>query len=202
MHVHVVAGQLFCGQLSSHHLSLSASKSEPGPVVVPLQIPNVQPGSATHVDSCSYVQSEVLSLHVLQTWGVHPSGTAGGSDGRGDGGGGGGGDGQTAADQLYAFVKAATSFHASCITCLLHSSEASAEPSNILSILDALETSQAEMPGWLKAVSPFLPLNVVIKCVTLLVSHTSGWLKSKASLNVFVIVVTSLVSQASSELKS
>ena len=75
-------------------------------------------------------------------------------------------------------------------------------PSNILSILDALETSQAEMPGWLKAVSPFLPLNVVIMCVTLLVSKSSGWLKSKASLNVFVIVVTSLVSQASSELKS
>ena len=94
MHVHVVAGQLFCGQLSSHHLSLSASKSEPGPVVVPLQIPNVQPGSATHVDSCSTVQSESLALHVLQTWGVHPSGTAGGSDGRGDGGerGGDGGD--------------------------------------------------------------------------------------------------------------
>ena len=97
MHVHVVAGQLFCGQLSSHHLSLSASKAEPGPVVVPLQIPSVQPGSATHVDSCSYVQSEVLSLHVLQTWGVHPSGTAGssggGGDGDGDGGGGLGGGG-------------------------------------------------------------------------------------------------------------
>ena len=92
VHEHVVAGQLFCGQLSSHHLSLSASKSEPGPVVVPLQIPNVQPGSATHVDSCSIVQSESLALHVLQTWGVHPSGTAGGGGGRG-GGGESGGDG-------------------------------------------------------------------------------------------------------------
>ena len=153
MHVQVVAGQLFSGQLSTHHLSLSASKAEPGPVVVPLQIPNVQPGSATHVDSCSYVQSEVLSLHVLQTWGVHPSGTAGGSDGRGDGGGGGGGDGQTAADQLYAPVKAATSFHASYISCLLHASEASAVPSNMLPMFDALETSQAEMPGWLNQVA-------------------------------------------------
>ena len=145
---------------------MSASKSEPGPVVVPLQIPNVQPGSATHVDSCSTVQSESLALHVLQTWGVHPSGTAGGSDGRGDGGGGGGGDGQTAADQLYASVKAATSFHASCITCLLHSSEASAEPSNIWDMQvpsyadpdqhefnNTLETSQAEMPGWLNQVA-------------------------------------------------
>ena len=83
-----------------------------------------------------------------------------------DGGGGGGGDGQTAADQLYAFVKAATSFHASCITCLLHSSEASAEPSNIWDMQvpsyadpdqhefnNTLETSQAEMPGWLNQVA-------------------------------------------------
>ena len=156
MHVHVVAGQLFSGQLSTHHLSFSASKSEPGPVVVPLQIPNVQPGSATHVDSCSIVQSESLALHVLQTWGVHPSGTAGGSDGRGDGGGGGGGgDGQTAADQLYASVKAATSFHASCITCLLQSSDSSAVPWNIWEqwCNNTLETSQAEMPGWLNQVA-------------------------------------------------
>ena len=90
--------------------------------------------------------------------------------------GGDGKPGQTAADQSY--VKAATLCHASRSSTLLHSSEASAEPSNILSILEALETSQAEMPGWLKAVSPFLPLNVVIMCVILLVSHTSSWLKA------------------------
>ena len=51
---------------------------------VPLQIPFSQPGSATHVDSCSLVQKP--ALHVLQTCGVHPSGTAGGGSGGSPGG--------------------------------------------------------------------------------------------------------------------
>ena len=59
--------------------------------------------------------------------------------------------GQTAADQSYSLVKAAMSDHASYISCLLHSSEASAESSNMLLMTDTLEMSHAEMPGWLKA---------------------------------------------------
>ena len=95
----------------------------------------------------------------------------------GGGGGGGGGRGsvQTAADQSCALVKAAATFHASYSSCLLHSSEASAELSNMPVMTDTLEMSHAEMPGWLKA---FAPWNVLSIAITLLVSQASGWLKT------------------------
>ena len=98
--------------------------------------------------------------------------------GGGSGGGGGGrGSVQTAADQAYSFVKAATSFHASCTSALLHSSEASAESSNMSVMADALETSQAaRLAGWLKLVS----LSMFGIVVTLETSQTSGRLKAKA----------------------
>ena len=51
-------------------------------------------------------------------------------------------------------AKASTLSHASRTSFLLHSSDASAEPVNVLPMgSDTLETSQAEMPGWLKLVA-------------------------------------------------
>ena len=90
MHVHVVAGQLFRRQLSSHHLSLSASVW-------------AWPGSRAAADSeCTTRVRDARGQLLVCAIGsayctccrpqVHPSGTAGGGDGRGDGGGGGGGD--------------------------------------------------------------------------------------------------------------
>ena len=67
-------------------------------------------------------------------------------------------------------MKAATSFHASYTSALLHSSEASAEFSKMLGMVVALETSQLEMPGWSKLVAP---ANVEVIVVTRLVSQVS-----------------------------
>ena len=75
----------------------------------------------------------------------------GGGDGGGDGGGGVGGGEQKLAVQLYSFVKAATSCHASCIFCLLQSSDSSAVPSNVPRIAVTELVSQAS--GWLKALA-------------------------------------------------
>ena len=71
----------------------------------------------------------------------------GGGDGGGDGGGGVGGGEQKLAVQLYLFVKAATSFHASCIFCLLQSSDSSAVPSNVNRIVVTALASQGR--NWL-----------------------------------------------------
>ena len=127
-------------------------------------------------------------------------GGGGGGGGGGDGGGGGGGRGsvQTEADQSHpgpthpgpwcivkgtSRCKYATLFHAKYSSCLLHASEASAESTNMSVMAGALETSQAEMPGWLKAVALLdpgftAPLNIHTMFVTLLVSHASGRLNS------------------------
>ena len=64
-------------------------------------------------------------------------------DGGGDGGGGVGGGEQKLADQLYSFVKAVTSSHASRITCLLQSSDSSAVPSNVPHIVVTALVSHA-----------------------------------------------------------
>ena len=75
----------------------------------------------------------------------------GGGDGGGDGGGGVGGGEQKLADQLYSFVKVETFFHASCISCLLQSSDSSAVPSNVRRIVVTELASQTS--SWLKALA-------------------------------------------------
>ena len=94
------------------------------------------------------------------------------------------------ADQSYSFVKAVTSSHASCIFCLLQSSDSSAVPSNVPRIAVTELVSQAS--GWLKASASSNVLDIV---VTLLVSHASSWLKAPAFRNVYSTLVTLLVSQ-------
>ena len=96
-------------------------------------------------------------------------------------------------------MKAATLCHASRSSTLLHSSEASAESSNISVMADTFETSHAEMPGWLKASAR---LNVNSMFVTWLVSQASSELKAVVELNVSCIVVTLLVSQTSGCVKA
>jgi len=68
----------------------------------------------------------------------------GGGDGEADGGASGGlGGEQKLADQLYSLVKAETFFHASCIFCLLQSSDSSAVPSNVIRIVVTALASHA-----------------------------------------------------------
>ena len=76
----------------------------------------------------------------------------GGGDGEADGGASGGlGGEQKLADQLYSFVKVETFFHASCISCLLQSSDSSAVPSNVRRIVVTELASQTS--SWLKALA-------------------------------------------------